>query len=92
MIRTILAKILMILVRLYQALISPLFPPTCRHIPSCSAYAREAVKKHGAGYGTWLSLKRICKCHPWGTSGYDPVPPKKEHHDPQNLQYTRPKA
>ncbi len=64
-------------IRIYQIFISPLFPPTCRHIPTCSEYAVEAIKIHGIFYGTWLALKRLSRCHPWGTSGYDPVPPKK---------------
>ena len=64
-------------VRFYQYAISPLFPPTCRHVPTCSEYAIEAVKTHGIFKGGWLATKRILRCHPWGTHGYDPVPPKK---------------
>jgi uncharacterized protein len=64
-------------VRFYQYAISPLFPPTCRHVPTCSEYAIEAVKVHGIFKGWWLATKRILRCHPWGTHGYDPVPPKK---------------
>lgn len=62
------------LIRGYQLFISPLFPPTCRHVPTCSSYAMEAVEKHGAIKGSWLSLKRLLRCHPWGSSGWDPVP------------------
>lgn len=62
------------LIRGYQLFISPLFPPTCRHVPTCSSYAIEAVEKHGAFKGSWLSLKRLLRCHPWGSSGWDPVP------------------
>ncbi|MDH8702271.1 putative membrane protein insertion efficiency factor [Dysgonomonadaceae bacterium PH5-43] len=58
----------------YRACISPLTPASCRFTPSCSAYALEAIKKHGPLKGTWLATKRICKCHPWGGHGYDPVP------------------
>lgn len=62
------------LVRLYQGLISPYFPPSCRYTPTCSEYAIEALKKHGALRGLWLTIKRLSRCHPLGGSGYDPVP------------------
>jgi uncharacterized protein len=65
------------LVRLYQRLLSPLKPPTCRFVPSCSEYAIEALQRHGAISGGWLATRRICRCHPWGGYGYDPVPAKK---------------
>jgi len=65
-------------IRIYQIFISPMFPSTCRHIPTCSEYAVQAIKIHGIFYGTWLAIKRLSRCHPWGTSGYDPVPPKRE--------------
>ncbi|MGM9818089.1 MAG: membrane protein insertion efficiency factor YidD [Paludibacteraceae bacterium] len=58
----------------YQSCISPLFPATCRYQPTCSQYMVEAVQKHGIVRGFWLGVKRICRCHPWGGSGYDPVP------------------
>ena len=61
-------------IRFYQIAISPLLGPRCRYIPTCSQYALEAVQTHGAVGGVWLSTKRICRCHPWGGSGYDPVP------------------
>ena len=64
------------LIGIYSKFISPLFPPSCRYIPTCSQYALEAVHQHGAVCGVWLSTKRICRCHPWGGSGYDPVPAK----------------
>lgn len=51
-----------------------MFPPACRYTPTCSHYAIEALKKYGPIKGTWLAVKRICRCHPWGGSGYDPVP------------------
>jgi uncharacterized protein len=63
------------LIRAYQLLISPVLPPACRYLPTCSAYAAEAVERYGALTGTWLALKRLARCHPWGGSGYDPVPP-----------------
>lgn len=67
----------MLLVRFYQLAISPYTPSSCRYDPSCSQYTIEALKKRGVIVGLWLSLKRIFSCHPWGGSGYDPVPSKK---------------
>ena len=68
----------LLLIKTYQVLISPLTPPTCRYQPTCSHYAKEALEKHGLFYGGKLALKRIFSCHPWGGSGYDPVPDKKD--------------
>jgi putative membrane protein insertion efficiency factor len=62
------------IVKFYKLVISPWTPSSCRHVPTCSSYAVEALQKHGPGKGLWLSLKRLSKCHPWGTHGYDPVP------------------
>jgi putative membrane protein insertion efficiency factor len=62
------------LVRLYQLLLSPVLPPSCRYLPTCSDYAIEALARHGVLAGTWLTLRRLARCHPWGGSGYDPVP------------------
>lgn len=62
------------LIRCYQYCISPLKPQTCRYSPTCSSYSLEAVKKYGPVKGLWLAIKRISRCHPWGGSGYDPVP------------------
>lgn len=67
-------SILLYLIRFYQHHISPLTPPACRYTPTCSQYTLEAIQKYGAIKGCWLGLKRICRCHPWGGSGYDPVP------------------
>lgn len=64
----------LLLVRFYQLAISPMIPPRCRYVPTCSQYAIEALHKHGACKGGYLAIKRICRCHPWGGSGYDPVP------------------
>jgi putative membrane protein insertion efficiency factor len=61
-------------IRAYQLLIAPVLPPSCRYYPSCSHYAAEAIAVHGAGRGSLLALRRILRCHPWGGSGYDPVP------------------
>jgi putative membrane protein insertion efficiency factor len=58
----------------YKYLISPMIPPACRYTPTCSEYALQAIKKHGIVKGWGLALKRIGRCHPWGGSGYDPVP------------------
>jgi putative membrane protein insertion efficiency factor len=63
-----------IVIKIYQVLISPLFPSSCRYMPTCSHYTIEALKKHGLFKGGWLGIKRISKCHPWGGSGHDPVP------------------
>ncbi|MCC5940474.1 MAG: membrane protein insertion efficiency factor YidD [Balneolaceae bacterium] len=73
--------VLIKLVRFYQLAISPFLGSNCRHYPTCSNYMIEAVKEWGFLKGVWLGLKRIVKCHPWGTSGADPVP-KKEQNTP----------
>lgn len=71
----ILAAPLIFLVRFYQVCLSPLKGAgTCRFTPTCSQYALEALRKYGPVKGSWLAIKRICRCHPWGGSGYDPVP------------------
>ncbi|MCF9047121.1 membrane protein insertion efficiency factor YidD [Acinetobacter nectaris] len=69
-------KLLHWLVRFYQIAISPLIGPRCRYIPTCSQYTIEALHMHGALKGSIFAVKRICRCHPWGGSGYDPVPQK----------------
>jgi putative membrane protein insertion efficiency factor len=68
------ARIILILIRAYQVGISPWLGPACRYEPTCSTYADQAVRKHGAARGSWLALRRLLRCHPWGGSGYDPVP------------------
>ncbi|WP_300750773.1 membrane protein insertion efficiency factor YidD [uncultured Alistipes sp.] len=65
---------LIVLVKIYQYCISPFTPPSCRFTPTCSQYAVEALRKYGPFKGGWLTLKRLSRCHPWGGSGYDPVP------------------
>ncbi len=72
--KKLLAKIFIGIIRLYQLVISPYLPPSCRYTPSCSAYGIEALKKYGPFKGGWLTIKRIASCNPWGGSGYDPVP------------------
>jgi putative membrane protein insertion efficiency factor len=66
---------LVALIKLYQYLISPLIGPRCRFLPTCSDYALEALARHGLARGGWLAARRLLRCHPWGDSGYDPVPP-----------------
>ncbi len=69
-----LVAILVAPIRFYQRFISPLTPPSCRFTPTCSQYALEALHKHGPLRGLYLAVRRILRCHPWGGSGYDPVP------------------
>ncbi len=71
-------RVLIAPIRFYQRFISPAFPPVCRYAPSCSAYAVEALRVHGAARGSWLAVRRIGRCHPWHAGGYDPVPPAGE--------------
>jgi putative membrane protein insertion efficiency factor len=66
------------LIKVYQYIISPIWPASCRFEPTCSHYAAEAIQKRGIFIGTYLAIKRIARCHPWGGQGYDPVPDKKK--------------
>jgi putative membrane protein insertion efficiency factor len=66
------------LIRVYQVVISPILGPRCRYLPSCSGYALEALDLHGPWRGSWYAIRRIARCHPWGSSGYDPVPTVKD--------------
>jgi putative membrane protein insertion efficiency factor len=68
------ARIILGLIRFYQRAISPRLPPACRYTPSCSAYGVEAVERFGAVRGSWLTVRRLLRCHPFGGQGYDPVP------------------
>lgn len=68
------ARLLILPIRFYQRAISPLTPPACRFTPTCSQYMVEAIERHGALKGFYLGVRRILRCHPWGGSGYDPVP------------------
>ena len=70
----VLVVLLLIPIWFYQKMITPYTPPSCRFTPTCSEYARQALIKHGPSKGLWLAIKRISRCHPWGGSGYDPVP------------------
>lgn len=67
-------KLLCLPILFYKACISPYTPPSCRYTPTCSEYALQALRKHGPVKGLWLAVKRIMRCHPFGGSGYDPVP------------------
>lgn len=71
-----LSKFFIILIRLYQNTLSIFLPPSCRFFPSCSQYSIEAFQKHGSLKGLYLTFRRIIRCHPWGGSGFDPVPEK----------------
>jgi putative membrane protein insertion efficiency factor len=74
------ACLLQALLRAYQLLVSPLLGPTCRFAPSCSAYAREAIERHGPAAGSLLAVRRVARCHPFGGSGWDPVPAPDDRH------------
>ena len=68
------ATLLLLLIRGYQLLISPVLGPSCRYLPSCSVYAMDAIRTHGPRRGSWLAIRRVCRCHPFHSCGYDPVP------------------
>jgi hypothetical protein len=72
-----LRKLFILPIRAYQVMLSPLLGQHCRHTPSCSQYAIEAIREWGVFKGLWLGVRRVARCHPWGTHGYDPVPKKK---------------
>jgi uncharacterized protein len=72
--RVVVRKALILLIRLYQLIISPLFGPVCRFEPSCSRYAMACIETHGALRGCWLALRRLLRCHPFNPGGYDPPP------------------
>lgn len=66
---------------IYRLFLSPFLGRQCRFLPTCSSYAEEALRRHGAVKGSWLAMRRLARCHPWGGSGYDPVPePRRERH------------
>jgi putative membrane protein insertion efficiency factor len=74
-----LVRVLLAALRTYKVLLSPLFAGSCRFLPSCSDYMAEAVRQHGAARGFWLGARRLARCHPFGSSGYDPVPARRPH-------------
>ncbi|MDR1345393.1 MAG: membrane protein insertion efficiency factor YidD [Bacteroidales bacterium] len=71
-------RFLILLIKLYQVTLSPFIGRSCRYLPTCSNYGIESLRKHGAIRGTRLTIKRVCSCHPWGGSGYDPVPERDD--------------
>ncbi|WP_443634946.1 membrane protein insertion efficiency factor YidD [Candidatus Marifrigoribacter sp. Uisw_064] len=79
MLKKVLTYPFVLIIRFYQLAISPILPSTCRYSPTCSHYSIEALQTHGLLKGTWLSIKRIFSCHPWGGKGYDPVPKKDDN-------------
>ena len=70
----VLGKVFILMIRFYRAWISPMLPPSCRYVPTCSEYAMIAIKRYGAPKGGWMAFKRILRCHPFHEGGYDPVP------------------
>lgn len=88
-VKRIVATIALAPIWLYRRVISPLTPQTCRYYPSCSAYAEEAVKTHGAFRGSWLALRRLARCHPWTPGGVDHVPPAAGDPEPAEQQPAR---
>lgn len=80
--------VLLGMVRAYRYFLSPMLPPACRFVPSCSEYAVEALEKHGAWRGGYLSARRVCRCHPWHPGGFDPVPEEPAAIDPQQARMT----
>jgi len=73
-----LARLVALPIKAYRLFLSPWLGHSCRYQPTCSQYALEALERHGALRGTWLTLRRLVRCHPWGGTGYDPVPPQKD--------------
>ncbi|WP_269782087.1 membrane protein insertion efficiency factor YidD [Nocardioides sp. R-C-SC26] len=85
--------VLIVLLRLYRVMISPLYGQVCRYYPSCSAYALEAVTVHGSVRGSWLAARRLARCHPWAAGGVDKVPPRHgEPVSPVNVPLPGPTA
>lgn len=75
-------------IRFYRKGISPFTPPSCRYTPTCSAYAQEAIERHGSLRGGWLAFRRVMRCHPWGGWGFDPVPTKTTDRLPGGPEHT----
>lgn len=88
MLRKIINFPFLMMIKFYQKCISPFLPHSCRFKPSCSQYMFEAIQLHGVFKGIYLGTKRLLRCHPWGGSGYDPVPPKVEKTNQDNAKQT----
>jgi len=73
-------ELVLIAIRIYRVVLSPLLGPSCRFHPSCSSYAMTCIEDHGVLHGAWLSLRRLLRCHPWNPGGYDPPPPRLDMH------------
>jgi len=82
-------RVLLGVIRAYQLTLSSLIGRTCRHLPTCSEYAAEAIRRHGAWAGCWLGLFRVARCHPWGSEGFDPVPERIPAHGWRVWRYRR---
>ena len=67
-------RVAILAITVYQKMLSPFIPSSCRYLPTCSHYSQEAIQQHGLGKGMWLGLKRLARCYPWGGQGFDPVP------------------
>jgi putative membrane protein insertion efficiency factor len=85
-------RLLVWLLRAYQLLVSPMLGPSCRFYPTCSNYAIEALKLHGAARGGWLAVRRVCRCHPWNAGGNDPVPGSPQHREDHADKHSPPTA
>jgi len=85
-------RLLVWLLRAYQLLVSPMLGPSCRFYPTCSNYAIEAVRLHGAARGGWLAVRRVCRCHPWNDGGNDPVPGSPHHRESPADKHSPPTA
>lgn len=81
-VQTLVQRVMLGCIALYRYGVSPWLPASCRFYPTCSAYAAEAIQRHGPGRGGWLTLRRLARCHPWGGHGYDPVEGAPAHTDP----------
>jgi putative membrane protein insertion efficiency factor len=79
-------RLLIVLLRLYKAGVSPYWPGQCRYLPTCSEYALEAVSRHGSLAGSWLAMRRLARCGPWHAGGFDPVPDSGRHDDARAMK------
>lgn len=82
-------ELVVLLLRVYQLTLSPLLGPVCRFAPSCSSYAVTAVRRYGVLHGSWLTTRRLLRCHPWNDGGWDPVPERHHEHDGHHGSHER---